>query len=254
MEYYEKMCSLASDPSKKKSSGDLELLDLLKTCELFCIHPNNPDATFLEGEDKLTHDPDGYKGELDIPFKTIWVEMGKLNGLKYKLTVDYNQYKSHEPVVNCIGLLVHETTPKVFRMWGLFEVYGAFDDPDKKQLRVLETSTLSSLAQSMIDRINKETWGLEAPKTKLKIGTGNLKEIRRIRRVIHVTTKRNTKNIKDSHKKIDWSHAWTVRGHWRIIKGIGKDREDVEGIIGHTWIKSYLKGAGEFIKKTRIIK
>lgn len=254
MEYYEKMCSLVSDPSKKKSSSDLELLNLLKTCELFCVHPNNPNPTHIESDHELIHDPEGYKGDLDSPFKTVWIEMGELNGSKYKLTVDEHPYKIHEPVVDCLGILVHETTPKIFRIWGLFEVYGAFSDLNKKRLVVIETSTLSSLAESMIDRINKEAWGLEAPKTKLKIGTGDLKQIRRINRVIHITPKRNTKNIKGSGKKIDWSHTWTVRGHWRIIKGIGKDRDGIASVQGHTWIGSYLKGAGELIKKTRVIK
>lgn len=254
MEYYEKICSLISDSNMKKSKSDLELLELLKECELFCIHPNNIEPTFLEEDEEVFHDPDGYKGELDSPFKTIWIEMGKLDGKKYKVTVDYNQYKIHEPVVNCLGLLVHETSPKNFRMWGLFEVYGAFDDPDKKQIRIMETSTLSSVAHSMIDRINKETWGVESPKTKLKIGSGKLKSIKRIQRVIHITPKRNIKNVNGSQREINWSHAWTVRGHWRTIKGIGKDRDGITSVQGHTWISSYLKGAGELVRKMRVIK
>jgi hypothetical protein len=252
MEYYQKACSVASEPKKNKSNSDLEVLDLLKNCELFCVYPQDSSTTFTE---EVEHNPNGYEGELDSPFRTIWVEMGELNGSKYKVTVDYNQYKFHEPIVNCLGLLIHETSPKIFRIWGLIETYGMFDDYDKRKILFLESSSWAGVAKSLIQRINKETWGLENPKIKLKIGSGDLKSIKRIKSIIHITPKRNTKTVSTESKRIiNWSHAWTVRGHWRKVSGIGKDRDGIESVKGHTWIKSYIKGDGELVKKSRIVK
>lgn len=36
--------------------------------------------------------------------------------------------------------------------------------------------------------------------------------------------------------------CFNVRGHWRKIKGIGKNRENDYTIDGYTWIKDYKKG------------
>jgi hypothetical protein len=44
-------------------------------------------------------------------------------------------------------------------------------------------------------------------------------------------------------------------GHWREVKGIGKNRDGVYGVSGKTWVLSYVKNdvAGDPINKIRYI-
>ena len=57
------------------------------------------------------------------------------------------------------------------------------------------------------------------------------------------------------HREIEWSHRWSVRGHWRDHGGIGKDRDDNYCIEGKTWVKSHAKGPEDklVIKKQRLV-
>lgn len=51
-----------------------------------------------------------------------------------------------------------------------------------------------------------------------------------------------------------WHHSWEVMGHWRNVNGLGKDRNGQYILNGKTWVKPCIKGNGELIKKTRIIR
>ena len=56
--------------------------------------------------------------------------------------------------------------------------------------------------------------------------------------------------------KLEYSHAFKVRGHWRKIdeKSIGKDRNGDYKIEGFTWVTDYVKGEGELVNRVRIVK
>ena len=56
--------------------------------------------------------------------------------------------------------------------------------------------------------------------------------------------------------KLEYSHAFKVRGHWRKIdeKSIGKDRNGDYKIEGFTWVTEYVKGEGELVNRVRIVK
>jgi len=53
---------------------------------------------------------------------------------------------------------------------------------------------------------------------------------------------------------IDWSHRWEVRGHWRRVHGIGKDRTGAYVVTGFTWVKNFTKGPHDkpLVIKTRV--
>lgn len=67
-----------------------------------------------------------------------------------------------------------------------------------------------------------------------------------------------TKKYNSIHSmgKLEYSHAFKVRGHWRRIdeKSLGKDRNGDYGVHGYTWVTEYIKGEGELTKKLRVIK
>lgn len=54
---------------------------------------------------------------------------------------------------------------------------------------------------------------------------------------------------------INWSHRWEVRGHWRKVAGLGKDRAG-EYVVPHfTWVKEFEKGplGKALVVKTRVL-
>lgn len=55
---------------------------------------------------------------------------------------------------------------------------------------------------------------------------------------------------------LEFSHAFRVRCHWRRIdeNSLGKDRNGERTVKGMTFVKEYIKGEGELVKKIRILK
>lgn len=99
-------------------------------------------------------------------------------------------------------------------------------------------------------------WGNEQVKIKQKIGSGKNKQLLKIKNIVHVTQKINIKNIKPLFsQKIDWSHRWEVRGHWRRVEGLGKDPTGNYCVKNFTWINEHVKGPGSkpLIKKIRFL-
>lgn len=65
------------------------------------------------------------------------------------------------------------------------------------------------------------------------------------------------RNIDLSKGRLSCSYAFKVRGHWRTLhnpKTIGLDRNGQRTVLGSTWIKEYIKGEGDLIKRVRVIK
>ena len=59
------------------------------------------------------------------------------------------------------------------------------------------------------------------------------------------------------HRDIQWSHRWNVRGHWRRVNGIGKNRLGEYCEQGRTWVTHSTKGPAGFPlinKKQHIVK
>ena len=249
MKYFEMICSLLSNPNINKNQSDLELISLLKDAELFTFHSSNSSEPERLDESEIIHDPEGYKGDLDSPFQTIWIEMAEKDGVQYKVTVSENT-DPDLPVVNTLGMLVHEVKPRTFRIWSLLEMHDK--KFDIKIVKAFETSMMGEVAKLLIERLNKEAWGLESSRKHVHIGNGNIKQSRRIKRIIHVTPKKQSLKLKSyKSRSIEWTHSWTVRGHWRTIDGVGKNREGSGDVLGHTWVKAHIKGTGDLIKKTR---
>ena len=56
--------------------------------------------------------------------------------------------------------------------------------------------------------------------------------------------------------RLEYSHAFKVRGHWRTIneKSLGKDRNGNYGVHGYTWVVEHIRGEGELTKRLRVVK
>ncbi len=255
MKHYLNFCKFLSNPKISKVPHVKEVLSLMNDAEIFCI-----DSSFKEkfsvSADGVKHSDEGYRDELDVPFQTIWIEMTDSEKESVSLTSDF--HKESESLLFTLGLLIHEVEPKLFRIWSYYQVMEYEENTKKfkhKNYMMYETSMYGRIADAYIKRINQESWGVENPGEIVKLGSGKSKVCRRIRRVIHIAPKKLRNKISGvSNKKIDWSHSWSVRGHWRKINGIGKDRNNKESVVGYTWVNSHVKGNGELVKKTRIVK
>jgi len=71
----------------------------------------------------------------------------------------------------------------------------------------------------------------------------------KIKKVIYVG-KRKTIEAQ-GHRNVDWPHKWLVRGHWRKIVGVGKDRENNYTQKDFTWVVPHTKGKGVLVNKVR---
>lgn len=73
--------------------------------------------------------------------------------------------------------------------------------------------------------------------------------------VVFVSDKRYIKqNVEQEPTLIEWSHRWEVMGHWRRCSTVGKDRDGNYNVIGLTWVSPHIRGEGELVIKTRIVK
>jgi len=103
--------------------------------------------------------------------------------------------------------------------------------------------------------INTKLWAIEtiriAPQ---KMSRRQRKGIdpSKVRRIIHLVSE-NKKIVYKTKGTIEYLHKFSVRGHWRKITSLGKNRSGDYVIDGKTWVSAHIKGEGDFIKKTRAI-
>ena len=119
--------------------------------------------------------------------------------------------------------------------------------PDSPKTRGMIKYFLDTMAVSKI--------GTEKTKERVKIGKGKNKRVHKIREIIRIIPKAKAKSVAPLFSRnIDWSHRWEVRGHWRSVAGIGKDRYGEYCVKGYTWVNPFLKGpeTKAFVAKKRI--
>lgn len=92
-------------------------------------------------------------------------------------------------------------------------------------------------------------------KESIRIGSKTPKELHKIRRIVIVHPNPQKTIQKYNGIPIDWSHRWSVRGHWRKVRGLGKDRNDDYSVSGYTWVHDHIRGPEKkpLIKKTRVV-
>lgn len=137
----------------------------------------------------------------------------------------------------------------VLRIHGVYDVKWINDDSN-------DYIPLKNYVRGLLEKIKKEansTVDLKRIKT-LKIGRKNKKKIYQLKPVIYCSPKKETKKFNKIYgRELDWSHSWEVRGHWRKVQGLGKDRKGEYCIKGYTWINPFIKGKGDLVKKIRIL-
>ena len=125
---------------------------------------------------------------------------------------------------------------------------------DVATLIQLTTKVLDSLNQHavMVDHLKKPEYYTFKDRKKPTIKREN-------RPIYYVMEKKTYENVSYKIKPythLEYTHSFAVRGHWRVLNGaaIGKDRRGVRCVKGHTWVKDYTKGNGDFIPRVRVVK
>lgn len=167
------------------------------------------------------------------------------------------------------SLLIHEFFPGAYVLVSPLRVYNG-------NKIVAENTTMQSTTQApvknssmgiyniinasaeiMIKAVNASRWGVGQINLRKKIKKGKHRHFIKVNEVIYLDQKNKVKQREGiTSEPIDWSHQWRVRGHWRKIQGVGKDREGNYCISGHTWVKDFTKGDKDkpLIEKQYVVK
>lgn len=228
-------------------------------CNPIVFSPTSGDPVDLEGavdmekiDDQLKDlrkDPDGtekYFTLLNAPFKIFSVEV--LGDNNY-VTVSRDE---DQVEVNTACVMAVEQKPGKFIFFSLFTgfVMG----------KVLETVVISYdmglIIGALLERLDRETIGVEATRERIKVGSGSDKRVITFRKIIHVRPKRaQVATSEITRRAIDWTHRFAVRGHWRKVDKLGKDRNGDYCVEGHTWVSEHIRGPEDapLITKTRLV-
>lgn len=251
---FKKMIEVAQRWHDNNNQLSLKLLSAIEECEIFVFRPTNKEQQHL-GDD----DVEEFNQKVDAPFKVFSMEFSG----NTPITSMGNENKAHElDDVQILCILAIEILPNDFSFYilskeikrGVIKNYEIIST-DKVGKQGLYNWCME-LMSVMLEKLSSQKIGIELVREKFKIGSGKTKRYHKIRRVIHVSPKREISEAKSSMgREIDWTHRFSVRGHWRDHDGIGKDRDDNYCIEGKTWVKSHVRGPEDkpLIKKQRVV-
>jgi hypothetical protein len=220
------------------------------------------ETSILAQEVQIT---DSQMSELPIcpPFKCQWIELS------------YNGHEAMAPsikksgfVMTILGMLVNEVAPNLYDIFTL-ENHANQQGSINKFAACRNVSGLNPGGSHLqmffavwMKAINSGSLGIEDGEDVVMLPKENGKkdgkkkphQIRRIVRIVPKSLKNKTEPIMNNGK-VDFSHRWEVRGHWRRVAGMGKNREGNYEVRGLTWIKDFVKGPEELplIQKLRWI-
>lgn len=231
--HFEEMVSLAKAEGVRGEKGNNHFLTIVGDSHIFIFKPEkrlHPIDLTKENED------DGIM--LDLPFQTCYIEMDE----DVRLTVG----REGEPV-DIISMLVHETAPTQYEYFLYAEAWGI------KRVVQMESEVNGMIIKGLLERLKTESVGTVPACERFKVKIKDKKVVKKINHAIYVAPKSYRSAIENRfHSKINWDHAWEVRGHWRRVQGNGHDRTGTS-IKGFTWVRPYQKGTGVLVKKNRII-
>jgi hypothetical protein len=195
--------------------------------------------------------------DLDLPFQTCFFENLKdLDGRPFMIKVDNN---GQDAVIG--GILLHEIAPTQYDCYYLY--YSARGILHSVPRVVLNSNDLERgnpvawVSQLFLDKLRHSDLGVEEVREKVKLGSGTGEKVfHPIRKIIRVAPKGQRASVLPAFsREIDWSHRWAVRGHWRRIGGLGKNRAGEYCVQGFTWVSDFVKGpeGAPLVEKVRVV-
>lgn len=115
---------------------------------------------------------------------------------------------------------------------------------------------------NVVTNLPKHTVVSDTPKSSVYYPKKKASGIRVTNRPIYYIFPKNEEVKKEGIKRIkpighlEYTHSFKVRGHWRRINqhSIGKNRNGEYKVYGFTFVKEYVKGEGELVKRVRVLK
>lgn len=250
-----------------RESSRKEFLQLIKSANFIAI-----DSDYLMGITERILENNHLTGELIIsdpsvsdlpispPFKLQWVELSYRSGGSWAPSINYEG-----SILTILGMMINETSPDVYDVYTFENAKNSAGTFNTFSLtrNVLGTkpgdTNLQMVFASWMKAINNGALGIEEGEDVVMLPKENAKkpgknkphQIRRIVRIVPKNLKSKTDPIM-TKGKIDFSHRWEVRGHWRKVNGIGKDRDGNYGINGLTWVNNFTKGPEDLPLVTKV--
>lgn len=210
---------------------------------------------------------------LDLPFRTCVFECFD------DRTMDVQVIGAAYDEIRFDFIGAHEYSPQSYFYFGFGcttknsqksppRFFFCYDDysslPGHKPENIAKSFNLSKIMRvrlnislDLLNRKSSAVGRVIALRPKLKVKIQGIKHFIKFKPITIIRSKEPTSYFETEvfSKKIDWSHRWEVRGHWRRIDGLGKNRDGEYLIQNFTWVKSHIKGPEDavLIKTTRII-
>jgi hypothetical protein len=211
------------------------------------------------------------------PFKTCWFETLTKDYQVAFTSCDgadfYPEAQAANYLIGTLGMLVNEVAPNVYDIFS-FDLFtpksgaatftginvwrGVPEEMSQDNLEVQPAQlTLRRylralhISEAATEHTN-EVVRLRNPDNSKK---DRFYPIRRIIRILPRKLRNSAIAPVSQGGTVDWSHRWEVRGHWRKVSTIGKDRKGDYCVAGFTWVNPFVKGPeeGELVRKTRLI-
>lgn len=244
---HKRLCNLEGEQLKKE-------LEIFKKHKAPSILKKLPNVFIIDDQMKMTEDfisdmPTAGR-TLNLPFDTVFIEglIGSLgvisleDKLQYVMTIMIKEFSPSDYAF----ILTTATDMNQTATYG-WNAYLSFHTKYKNVFNYIE---------KVLEYINSKSniCGQASVNIRIKSKEAGKNKIKKIKKIVIVKNKKN-KMTSFGGSEIDWSHRWEVRGHWRSIRGVGKDRNGDYKISGLTWVKDFVKGPEDkiFVKKTRIV-
>lgn len=189
------------------------------------------------------------EAKLDLPYPIMSIELSKGS-----ITVPHPS----DPIkVSIKMILVKEVAPKEYTFFHISEIDGEINATLVYKTEGKEWAAFNGLLKIYLKRLSKEKLGVETRGNKVKVGSGKKKFFWRPNAITHVSGAKYQNHVRPTvpSATINWTHRWEVRGHWRTIQGIGKDRAGDYKVSGYTWVSNHVKGPenSPIIRKTYMV-
>jgi len=243
MKYFKKMCELLARGPQKTNFISEEFFSIVPESRSIIVH----DVKDIMRGDKEISSLNGYIDEINpIPFRVTAFEF---HGSDYLVT-NNKQLK-----IKC--MVVEDVGPDEYDIYSLLQ---NLETNEHEFLKVNTEDKFGFAALQIIHRItsllNSECRGIEEVNSHAVYRNKKGKKKKHvINKVIHLCSKSKKESLIKNKVVIDWSHRWEVRGHWRDISGLGKNRAGEYCVSGKTWVVEHVKGpeSQPLIRKVRIL-
>lgn len=254
IKYLENFFGKKLNNDKNEYTGDQYFEMFVRDCHPFMFELSNGGTPKTEDQIVPNEEP------IDLPYPSICIE-----SIRGHTTVP-NDEDEHGIKMYINAIFVREMAPREYEF--LAHTSFRLNDGKKTMVHMLVSvhkgspgnvfAIYNGLVKSFLDRLSREKVGTGNKEPKLRVGSGKFKKHLKPRPITFVVPKTKVSEkieVAGMVRPVDWSHRWEVRGHWREVKGLGKDREGNYTVPGFTWVMNHTKGPEDkpVIKKTYVV-